>query len=204
MLRAQGQDDAKRRSQRSRRRRLGMEPERRRYPRMREVVFRVLPERPGHPQAQAVGAAFSAGVTLPIRITAPTLEELQHDAREALIEHLGLPIARFGCACAVTPVLPSAASGRWWDAALLLSAAEPIRWVLRHLHEPPLTLLGFESDEEPTAKLRPTPREGTPAGQEMPGTDAPGFVVGKTTGRPGAASQTSAAWAHATSGAQPC
>jgi Mg/Co/Ni transporter MgtE len=34
--------------------------------RMREVVFRVLP----------------------IRITAPTLEELQHGAREALIEHL--------------------------------------------------------------------------------------------------------------------
>jgi hypothetical protein len=39
-----------------------MEPERSRYPRMREVVF---------------------------RITAPTLEELQHEAREALIEHLG-------------------------------------------------------------------------------------------------------------------
>jgi len=39
-----------------------------------------------------VGAAFSAGVTLPIRISAPTLEELQHEAREAreaLIEHLG-------------------------------------------------------------------------------------------------------------------
>ena len=56
---------------------------------MREVVFRVLAERPGHLEAQAVGAAFSAGVTLPIRITAPTLEELQHEAREALIEHLG-------------------------------------------------------------------------------------------------------------------
>ena len=38
---------------------------------MREVVFRVLAERPGHLEAQAVGAAFSAGVTLPIRITAP-------------------------------------------------------------------------------------------------------------------------------------
>ncbi len=37
-----------------------MEPERRRYPRMREVVFRVLAERPGHLEAQAVGAAFSA------------------------------------------------------------------------------------------------------------------------------------------------
>ncbi len=56
---------------------------------MREVVFRVLAERPGHLEAQAVGAAFSAGVTLPIRISAPTLEELQHEAREALIEHLG-------------------------------------------------------------------------------------------------------------------
>jgi hypothetical protein len=48
---------------------------------MREVVFRVLAERPGHLAAQAE--------TLPIRITAPTLEELQHEAREALIEHLG-------------------------------------------------------------------------------------------------------------------
>ena len=66
-----------------------MEPERRRYPRMREVVFRVVAERPGHLEAQAVGAAFSAGVTLPILITAPTLEELQHEAREALINHLG-------------------------------------------------------------------------------------------------------------------
>ena len=56
---------------------------------MREVVFRVLAERPGHLEAQAVGAAFSAGVTLPIRITAAALEELQHEAREALIEHLG-------------------------------------------------------------------------------------------------------------------
>jgi hypothetical protein len=56
---------------------------------MREIVFRVLAERPGHMEAQAVGAAFSAGVTLPIRITAPTLEELQHEAREALINQLG-------------------------------------------------------------------------------------------------------------------
>ena len=58
-----------------------MEPERRRYPRLREVVFRVLAERPGHLEAQAE--------SLPIRITAPTLEKLQHEAREALIEHLG-------------------------------------------------------------------------------------------------------------------
>ena len=48
---------------------------------MREIVFRVLAERPGHLEAQAE--------TLPIRITAPTLEELQHEAREALIEHMG-------------------------------------------------------------------------------------------------------------------
>ena len=48
---------------------------------MREVVFRVLAERPGHLEAQAE--------SLPIRITAPTLEELQHEAREALSEHLG-------------------------------------------------------------------------------------------------------------------
>jgi hypothetical protein len=48
---------------------------------MREIVFRVLAERPGHLEAQAE--------TLPILITAPTLEELQHEAREAVIEHLG-------------------------------------------------------------------------------------------------------------------
>lgn len=48
---------------------------------MREVVFRVVSERPGHLEAWAD--------TLPIRIAAPTLEELQHEAREALIEHLG-------------------------------------------------------------------------------------------------------------------
>ena len=48
---------------------------------MREIVFRVLAECPGHLEAQAE--------SLPIRITAPTLEELQHEVREALIEHLG-------------------------------------------------------------------------------------------------------------------
>ena len=48
---------------------------------MREVVFRVLAERPGHLVAQAE--------TLSIRITAPTLEELQHEAREALIARMG-------------------------------------------------------------------------------------------------------------------
>jgi hypothetical protein len=48
---------------------------------MREIVFRVLAERPAHLEAQAE--------SLPISITAATLEELQHEAREALIEHLG-------------------------------------------------------------------------------------------------------------------
>ena len=48
---------------------------------MREVVFRLEAVLPGHLEAQAE--------TLSIRITAPTLEELQHEAREALIEHLG-------------------------------------------------------------------------------------------------------------------
>jgi hypothetical protein len=48
---------------------------------MREVVFRVLAEGPGQLEAQADA--------LPLCITAPTLEELQHEAREALIHHLG-------------------------------------------------------------------------------------------------------------------
>jgi hypothetical protein len=48
---------------------------------MREVVFRLEAEGPGHWEARAE--------TLPIHITAPTLEELQHEAREALIEHMG-------------------------------------------------------------------------------------------------------------------
>jgi hypothetical protein len=48
---------------------------------MREVVFRVLAERTGYLEAQAE--------TLPIHISAPTLEELQHEPLEALSEHLG-------------------------------------------------------------------------------------------------------------------
>ena len=48
---------------------------------MQDVVFRVLAERPGHLEAQAED--------LPIQISAPTLEELQHEAREALITHFG-------------------------------------------------------------------------------------------------------------------
>ena len=50
---------------------------------MREIVFRVQAQRPGHLNLEAQAD------TLPILITAPTLEELQHEAREALIEHLG-------------------------------------------------------------------------------------------------------------------
>lgn len=48
---------------------------------MREIVFQVTHEGPGNLQALAD--------TLPIRISAPTLEDLQHEAREALIDHLG-------------------------------------------------------------------------------------------------------------------
>ncbi|MEY4352213.1 MAG: hypothetical protein RLZZ609_454 [Cyanobacteriota bacterium] len=48
---------------------------------MREIVFHVRVERPGHLEAQAEN--------LPIRISAASLEELQHEARDALIERLG-------------------------------------------------------------------------------------------------------------------
>lgn len=48
---------------------------------MLDVVFRVLDERPGHLEARAE--------KLPLTITAPSLEELHHEAREALIQHLG-------------------------------------------------------------------------------------------------------------------
>lgn len=48
---------------------------------MRDVVFQVLSERQGHLEALATG--------LPLCIAAASLEELQHEAREALIEHFG-------------------------------------------------------------------------------------------------------------------
>lgn len=48
---------------------------------MREIVFCLEAERPGYLEAQAE--------SLPIHITAPTLEELQHEAREALIQLMG-------------------------------------------------------------------------------------------------------------------
>ncbi|MEB3270127.1 MAG: hypothetical protein VKJ44_00535 [Synechococcus sp.] len=48
---------------------------------MREIVFHVVSEHPGRLEAQAHG--------FPLRITAASHEELQHEAREALIAHLG-------------------------------------------------------------------------------------------------------------------
>ena len=48
---------------------------------MREVVFHVLVDRPGHLEARAPWP--------PLAIAAPSFEELQHEAREALIEHFG-------------------------------------------------------------------------------------------------------------------
>lgn len=48
---------------------------------MREVVFRFVVERPGHLEARCDAPA--------LQIAAPSLEELQHEAREALIEHFG-------------------------------------------------------------------------------------------------------------------
>mgnify|MGYP007070467678 CR=1 FL=1 len=48
---------------------------------MREIVFRVIKEQPGRIEARADAP--------PITITAASLEELHHEAREALIQHLG-------------------------------------------------------------------------------------------------------------------
>jgi hypothetical protein len=48
---------------------------------MREVVFRVLSDRPGQLEAQAEHQ--------PLRIRASNLEDLQHEAREALMQHFG-------------------------------------------------------------------------------------------------------------------
>ncbi|MFO8237000.1 MAG: hypothetical protein R6U00_01850 [Prochlorococcaceae cyanobacterium] len=52
---------------------------------MREIVFRVLSDTPGRLDAIAISPASHH----PLRITAPSLEELHHEARDALIEHLG-------------------------------------------------------------------------------------------------------------------
>jgi hypothetical protein len=48
---------------------------------MREIVFHVLTDLPGHLVARAEGRS--------ITIEAASLEELHHEAREALIQHLG-------------------------------------------------------------------------------------------------------------------
>jgi hypothetical protein len=48
---------------------------------MREIVFRVLAERPGHLEATAA----HPGIT----VRAPSREEWHHEAREALIRELG-------------------------------------------------------------------------------------------------------------------
>lgn len=49
---------------------------------MREVQFRLLTERPGLLEAEANVSGIR-------RIAAPSLEELHHEAREALIDHFG-------------------------------------------------------------------------------------------------------------------
>jgi hypothetical protein len=48
---------------------------------MREIIFRVTAERPGHLEAQAL----QPGLT----VSAPTQEEWHHEARETLIHTLG-------------------------------------------------------------------------------------------------------------------
>jgi hypothetical protein len=56
-------------------------------PFMREIVFRVLSDRPGQIEATAEDR--------PITITAASLEDLHHEAREALIQHLGAAHSTF-------------------------------------------------------------------------------------------------------------
>ena len=52
---------------------------------MREIVFHVLSDTPGYLHAEAcVVPTFQT-----IRITATSLEELQHEAKDAVIKHLG-------------------------------------------------------------------------------------------------------------------
>ena len=52
---------------------------------MREIVFHVLSDTPGYLHAEA--SVMSTLQT--IRITATSLEELQHEARDAVMKHLG-------------------------------------------------------------------------------------------------------------------
>ena len=52
---------------------------------MREIMFRVLSDRPG----QLVAQTDVGSIDHSIQITAQSFEELRHEAREALIQHLG-------------------------------------------------------------------------------------------------------------------
>jgi hypothetical protein len=52
---------------------------------MREIVFHVLSDTPGYLHAEACVVP----TLQTIRITATSLEELQHEARDAVIKHLG-------------------------------------------------------------------------------------------------------------------
>ncbi|MFY8149508.1 MAG: hypothetical protein ACOVNL_09885 [Prochlorococcaceae cyanobacterium] len=54
---------------------------------MREIVFHVLREQHGYLEARADRACLT--------ITAPSLEELHHEARDALIAHYGSAHATF-------------------------------------------------------------------------------------------------------------
>ncbi|SBO41859.1 hypothetical protein [Cyanobium sp. NIES-981] len=64
---------------------------------MREIVFRVLHEQPGRLEAQADDPALT--------ITAPSREELHHEAREALIQHFGPAHAAWRVRIRSAPVL---------------------------------------------------------------------------------------------------
>jgi len=52
---------------------------------MREILFRVVNDRPG----QLVAQAEAGSIDHTIQIAAQSFEELRHEAREALIQHLG-------------------------------------------------------------------------------------------------------------------
>jgi hypothetical protein len=60
-------------------------------------------------------------VTLPIRITAPTLEELQHEGREALLLWAA-ELSRSVLSPLHEPLLPPVKTGVEWTAALAGSA----------------------------------------------------------------------------------
>ena len=75
------------------------------FPSMREIVFCVLSDQPGRIEATAEDR--------PISITAASLEELHHEAREALIEHLGAAHGTFRVRIRrLAPAAPMPASRR--------------------------------------------------------------------------------------------